>query len=176
MLDEFLARVSSRGRNHAIGWLGRIMHPANHLGLAEEIPEHRERLTELWDRRLAATDDGDEELQEFGWWYASGIFDSAADLDRLARTVNKAGGHLGNLRAVLVRAADAAPNAPAAATELAESLMTANVSDRLRVAPDMVPLLRALLAHPQTRDTARQIINELGEAGFLGAGHLLEEE
>lgn len=176
MLAEFLARSSSRTRRHVIGWLGRVMHPSNHLGLAPEMPEHRGRLTALWEQRLEATSDGDAELQEFGWWYASGIFDSAADVDRLVLTANKARRHLGNMRAVLVRAADAAPTAPSSAAELAESLMKADLSERLRVAPDMIPLLRSLLADDQTRDRARTVINELGEAGFHGAGSLLEEE
>jgi hypothetical protein len=173
LLDEFFKHAPSEARKRLIGWIGRVSNPANHEGLAPQMRQRREQLTQLWDKRLEAVDDGDGELPELGWWYASGIFDSPEDLERLVTTVKRASGEIEHIRAVLRQAAAVAPLAPGAGAELAEILVAAGLRERLNVANAMLPLLQALLATDQARDRARAVIDELGEIGFLGAGTLI---
>ncbi|MCW2995583.1 MAG: hypothetical protein JWQ18_3078, partial [Conexibacter sp.] len=169
LLDRFFAVASATARARLVGWIGRVAHKQNAEGLAPELHARRDFLAALWEQRLSAAAEGDEELAQFGWWYAAGLFDRGEDLERLVRTVCESGGEIEHVRQVLCVTARVAPLAPASAADLAEALVGQGLENRLYVARSMVPLLEALVNVDLTRERALAVIDELGEQGFVGA-------
>jgi hypothetical protein len=69
LVATFFEASKAKLRGHAIEWVGRIL-------CEQEAPQDdvRHRLKLLWEWRIQ-NEIGKEELQSFGWWFASGYFD-----------------------------------------------------------------------------------------------------
>ncbi len=147
LLDEFFDRADDELASDVMEFVGRALHNTE----GEVADSIRERIQELWDRRLAVAEaDGDAhklEARAFGMSFASAKLDHEWALPRLERAVSIAGApHLGHW--VAERLVEVAASEPAAVTRIFVSM----------------------LAHPENewdhfgwRDEARAIVSRVAE-------------
>jgi hypothetical protein len=91
ILKQFFAKAAGNLRRHSLSFIGRSL-----LNTKEEVPAAvLERLKALWISRLQAiTSSGSSNLEEFssfGWWFASGKFESNWGLEQLLSVLQSAG-------------------------------------------------------------------------------------
>src|SRR5439155_24300958 len=110
LVDLFFARASPAHRTHSVRSLGITLRRG-------VLDEQRDRARQLWGRRLDALADGDPELQEYGWWFSAQAANENA-LDLLARTLEKSGGNIDNMKEVLETVAPLSEAHPAIAIRI----------------------------------------------------------
>lgn len=170
-LASFFAHAEVETRVTVLGSVGR-----NLMARGEEergakphvAPEVLTRLQELWDSRLQAAGRDKRESEAFGWWFATGAFDTEWSWKRLVAAVMDAGrvdGQLFLARRLAVASADS----PRDAVFVLETLISNTAKPwtifELKDAIGAV-LVAALGADEGTKETAIRLINRLGERGF----------
>lgn len=117
-------------------------------------------------------------LSSLGLWIASGRFDPAWTVDRLQRLLAFAGAAEPSFE-VMDCLVEMSRSHPTEAFGALRTWLNTNRSDRsvLIGGPDepAIAILRAALDQPSTEDDARSFIHQLGAAGHLGFGRLLDE-
>jgi hypothetical protein len=111
ILARFFEKAPGAVRGHGLSFIGRSL-----LSMKEEIPATAlERLKRLWEWRLdtatSAASSNNEELPFFGWWFASGKFDSNWGLKQLFLVFQNAG-HTEADHQVINRLRDLTPQFP----------------------------------------------------------------
>lgn len=111
ILARFFEKAPSAVRGHSLSFIGRSL-----LSMKEDIPATvLGRLKRLWEWRLdmatSAASSSKEELTSFGWWFASGKFDSNWGLKQLVLVLQSAG-HTEGGHQVIDRLKDLAPQSP----------------------------------------------------------------
>jgi hypothetical protein len=114
----YMTKASPKLRGDALGFIGRSL-----MNSQEPVPAAvLNRLCAFWEGRLATaseySDPGQfaDELNNFGFWFASGKFDDEWSLHQL-KTVMNLGIHPTPAFAVIKRLAQMAPRTPATAVE-----------------------------------------------------------
>jgi hypothetical protein len=123
IVDDFFNRADDDLASEVMQLVGRAL--GNAVG---DVPERiRNRIQELWDRRLAvATEDADRhklEARAFGASFASSKLDESWALETLERAVELAGAPRPGLM-VVQRLVDVAATEPAAATGILATMLT----------------------------------------------------
>ncbi len=176
LLDELIAVGTDTDRARVMATLGRALHtdsPGNYQPSEQDLERHRA----LWDSRL--TDNpGPLELREFGWWWTSGQFRGAHDLERLTTTFQAASGQLGDMRDGLALARELLcenPTLAAPIIDLLEVLAQARTAQSQYLAPDLLSkLLGPALERSDLRDRAIVLVHQFGEQGYLTLRALLD--
>ncbi len=85
VVHAFFAAADPKLRGHALEWVGRT------LGQIEEplLPPTEQRLKALWESRASLTQTAADELQAFGWWFASNRFDPGWSLQMLEQVLSR---------------------------------------------------------------------------------------
>lgn len=176
LLDELLAVGIDGDRARVMATLGRALHaegPGDYQPGAEDLERHRA----LWDSRLAGSP-GPLELSEFGWWWSSGRFRRADDLERMTATLAASGGRIGNVRDALALVRDRLSEDPALAApvvDLLEALAQARTAQSQYLTPKLLSdLLHPALEEGDLRDRAVALVHQFGEQGYLTLRALLD--
>jgi hypothetical protein len=177
LLDAFLSQGEDGDRARLVGTLGRALRPGGE-GDYEPDAADLERHRELWSARLAVEDLGVAEAEEFGWFWTSGRFETAEDVERLALTLQRAGGKLEDARAAIRLLAerlghDAALAAPAMAVLEAIAEARSAGPQHLQVA-HLQSILEVGLRESISTERARALIHSYGEQGFIQLRALLD--
>jgi hypothetical protein len=169
LVDLFFERASPAHRTHSIRNLGITLRRG-------VLDEQRGRARQLWRRRLDALADGDPELQEYGWWFSAQPADEDA-LDLLARTLEKSGGSIDNMKEILEAVAPLTEAHPAIAIRTLDLMVAGSEWHMLDYARDDIRrVLEGVFTggEPAQKDAARNLIHSLGEKGVHGMQDLLD--
>jgi hypothetical protein len=181
-LWHFFARAPVTARAHVIGTIGHDLRTGGSQSDADVIG----RLRGLWDFRLnmaSATPDRpaiEQELAQFGSWFASGLFEAEWSLDAFQRTLQLTGGRVSAWKGVIERLALLAPGNPRAAI-VCLTKMADRDSEGWEVdghAEEIHTALRAVLSSNdgEARGMAQDLINSLGARGFHHFRGLLQQD
>jgi hypothetical protein len=169
LVDLFFERASPPHRTHCIRNLGITLRRG-------VLDEQRGSARQLWGRRLDALADGDPELQEYGWWFSAQPADEDA-LDLLARTLEKSGGSIDNMKEVLAAVAPLSEAHPDSAIRVLDLMVAGSEWHMLDYARDDIRrVLEGVFAGGESaqRGAARNFIHSLGEKGVHGMQDLLD--
>jgi len=176
LLELFYERASLVRRAEAIESIG--------IGLSdgdELSDEQQGRLRALWERRLEAVresdeDDAGEELRGFAWWFASGKFDPAWSLEQLAAIVD-AGGRIHPDHLVAEQLAALRNEHLLAVLHAVDLLIEAGTRPWFVLgARDEIEAILAsgLAASGESGERARDIVNKLVAGGHVDYERLLQ--
>lgn len=174
LLARFNAKAGSGVRRDAIEFLGRSLREVE----GDVEPEVRERLVRLWERRAeAARGSGDtQELETFGWWFASGKLDEAWAVRELLNTL-RITKRIDPDFLVLERLSDLAPRMPQEAVECLRHMVEGarELWELHAWREEMEKTLRAVLRSGDAAAdaAARELVNVLAARGHLGFRDLL---
>ncbi len=93
IFDQFWEKADPELRGDAVEYVGRSLYDYKQTVL----PEILDRLKLFWEERLAAAKESAEhdkykyEMREFGWWFASGVYDDCWALAQLIEAIRIAG-------------------------------------------------------------------------------------
>jgi hypothetical protein len=170
VVNQFFSHASTGHRTHAI----------RHLGLAfrngELTDQHRERLADLWHRRLEHLADRDPELAEYGWWFSSQQLGRDRALTLLVTTLEKSGGVIDNIKEVVEALVPVAGTSQEGALRSLESLIEGTEWHLLHYARDPIRNVLKTVFTTGTeshKEQARRLIHNLGERGVHGMQDLL---
>lgn len=173
---EYLSLAPDTDRARLIGFLGRALRPGTPNGYepsAEALDRHRG----LWKERLGAQP-GSLELGEFGWWWSSGRLTGPGDVERLALTLERAGGRLGDIRRGLDLLATLVANDPdlrEPALEVLAALAESRTAMPQNIKADSIAaLLEVGLADEGLRERSAELVHRFGEQGYLTLRSLLD--
>ncbi len=163
IVSQFFSRAGDSLREHTIAFVGRSLNPA------EVSPEILNRLTLLWDYRLAnaPSPDHTKEMAAFGWWFISGCFEDNWALEHLHKSLQLSKGDMEpklNTLDRLSRLADKHPDLVIACTEL---IISADYENVILWVQELTQILSVALksGSPTASKTAENIINKLGTRG-----------
>ena len=180
-LWHFFGRAPATPRADVIGTIGHDLRSASAQFDADTIS----RLRALWESRLNAASAAhdavalEEELAQFGSWFASGLFDAEWSLQAFERTLDLASGRVIYWKGVCQRLDPLASGYPrtvvACLTRMAD-----RDSEGWQVdghAEEIRTVLRAVLSSNdgEARKMARDLINSLGARGFHHFQDLLQQ-
>jgi hypothetical protein len=155
--------------------VGLRTHAIRHLGLSlariEVTDEQRERLEQLWRGRLEQLNDGDVELREYGWWFASRKLPDDEALELLVSTLEKSGGLIENVKEVLEALVSLAAANPAAANRTLELIIDGCEWYLLDYSREPIRAIIEAVLEARDEDatqTAHSLIDSLGERGIHG--------
>jgi hypothetical protein len=184
LLDQFFASADDGLRAHAIGFVGRSLLESAHDddgAPPSEIPaEILDRLMGLWEARAGAMDEiangSTKELSEFGWWFASGVFEETWATNHLIQSLRR-GGNMEAGQLVLERLVVVSQRQPLLAMQALQLLIRSD-KEGWHVLPwegEIEGVLTVAMAGdlPQARDLAIDVIHELGARGCRGYRRLL---
>jgi hypothetical protein len=156
---------------HALREVGQSLRSAD-----EVVPEIIKRLQAMWQMlfELGKKDQHIETLKSFGWWFASGKFDTSWSVEMLLLVIDLCG-EIDADFAIAERLAAAALEQPVAALDGLRALIRASRPgwSLLGWKDSAKTVLKAALGAVETRDTARATINELGAMGNIEFRELL---
>lgn len=173
---EYLEMAPDADRAQVVGLLGRALRPGTPNGYepsAEDLNRHRE----LWEERLRGQA-GPLELQEFGWWWTSGRLTRPEDLGRLAVTLERTEGRVGDIRRgfdLLAREVVADPALLEPALDLLDALAQSRAAMAQNIKPGAIAaVLETALADQERREQAADLVHRFGEQGYLTLRSLLD--
>lgn len=177
ILVNFYARTPVAPRKSLVDFLGLCLTRVSSLPVGSEggvTDEALEKLVFLMGQRLscdAAAVELSEELEGFGEWFASGLFDGSWSLGGMT-TVAAIGGKVGRPDLVRKQLAELYPAHPQAVLELCEALLdgrSATVIFRGR-RPEIAALLDAAEAHNDDTiaSAGRRLRSRLVAHGYIG--------
>jgi hypothetical protein len=172
LLQRFFQKAPAKSRAHAIWFIGRTLYD-------EKIvqPKIIEHMKQLWNWRISRTQPkGDEELIQFGYWFASGKFDpkwSMPNLIEVLRLRRKAEpDHL-----VVEQLAKTAKAMPLESVQALEMLIEGDRDGWSIYGWQEYPrdILKTALQsdNDEAREESRRVINLLGSRGQYGYRDLL---
>lgn len=180
--DELLERFYSKSPDHlcahALDFVGRSLHKTE-----EEVsPEILDRLQRLWEHRFKTIkndkipDSHTAELSAFGWWFASGKFDDNWSIKQLEEILEITG-QIGREHWVFDRLEVLAPKLPNSVVKCLRIIIEGEEEDlhiysrenQIRI------ILTAVIksGDGSAKETAKQLIHQLGTRGFLKFRDLL---
>jgi len=177
-LRSFWKKAWKELRGHAFDFIGRILY-----NTTDELPsEIVDRFKLLFQERLKQAKESEaketfsDEVKAFGWWFASGAFDSEWAFEHLAEVLKLFGkveaGHL-----VVKRLSSLAQEFPLKAVSILGALIEGDEKGwGIHVYRDDAKIvLQTALASPDdsARRAASKLINQLGARGHLHFGELL---
>lgn len=173
---QYMSLVPDADRARVIGFLGRALRPGTPNGY-EPSAENLDRHRGLWEERLGAQP-GPLELGEFGWWWSSGRLTGPEDVGRLALTLERAGGRLGDIRRgldLLVSLVAEDPDLREPALEVLAALAESRTAMPQNMKADSIAaVLEAGLADEGQRERAADLVHRFGEQGYLTLRSLLD--
>jgi hypothetical protein len=176
LLELFYERASLVRRTEAVESVGFGLSDGDELN-----DEQQGRLRALWERRLEAVRESDEEnageeLRGFAWWFASGKFDPAWSLEQLAAIV-EAGGRIHPDYAVAEQLAALRDDHLPAVLRALDLLIDAGTRPWFVLgARDEIEAILAsgLAANGEADERARDIVNKLVAGGHVDYERLLQ--
>jgi hypothetical protein len=179
LLHQFYRKAPAAIRGLVLEFVGRSLKNS-----PNQIPSGiLERLKQLWDWRLSEAKKADatagvgEELQKFGWWFASAKFDDEWSIIQLTEVL-KVSGTVEPYHLVTERLAGMAENTLGPALECLDLLIRNDKEGwRVSVYRNHVRtiLAAALLSKvPSVSQMAVNLVNYLGELGYFDFGDLLK--
>jgi hypothetical protein len=176
LLELFYERASLVRRAAAIESVGFGLSDSDEL-----TAEQQGRLRALWERRLEAVRESDEEnageeLRGFTWWFASGKFDPAWSLEQLAAIVD-AGGRIHPDHLVAEQLAALRDDHLPAVLHALDLLIDAGTRPWFVLgARDEIEAILAsgLAANGESSERARDIVNKLVAGGHVDYERLLQ--
>lgn len=178
LLPTFYNRAPDTLRAHALGFLGRNLHRISSAIPADTL----ERLQLLWESRLRAAqqhpNSHQEEVAEFGWWFASEKFDTFWAIAQLKEAL-KLTAEIKPYNSTLDRLAALTSERPLDTVECLQ-LIIKGAKEGWRIGAYREAkrnILRAAL-HSQdheARQVAENLINRLGAQGYWDFRDLLQE-
>jgi hypothetical protein len=189
LIEYFFLHADARRRSHAIQHIGYSLLHAK----TEVDPNAVARLKELWNYRLPmlleALEEGAverpsilradarAELREFGWWFASGVFEPSWDLEKLELAL-KACGNVQVDHAVAERLAELAPAEPFRTASCVRAVDFTGGDEPWsvnswidRVRDILRPALES--ADPRSVEVGRDAVNRIVAAGYTQFRDLL---
>ena len=176
MLQEFFDHAPQKARAYALEFVGRNLW----RNPAPLLEDQADRLRDLWKRRMEAFESdkeaGREEMQAFGWWFASSGKLADDWLIRELLRLLEIGAPVEADHLVLERLASLAPDNPYEAVHAARLM--------IRLKPETHFLLTtnehlrrivsaALIAEmPEARTEAKDLLNDLAAKGYRGLDDL----
>jgi hypothetical protein len=177
LLPSFLAHGTDEDKARLIGTLGRALR-GSEPGSYQPDEAALERHRELWSARLGAEDLGTKEAEEFGWFFTSGRLTRSEDVERLARTLERTGGRVQDVRgalSLLARLVCEDPTLAESAMSVLEALAAAaSAGPQYIRAAHLQSILREGLRGEDTSERARALIHAFGEQGFVALRALLD--
>jgi hypothetical protein len=178
IIKSFYFHSSLELRRHALNFVGRSLN--NTQG---SIPiTVAERLKQLWRKRLQAVSQtvqvGVEELEEYGWWFASGKLDDEWSISQLLEALKLAKqvvpDHL-----VIERLVEVAEAFPVQCIEALELMVKGDTKGWAILgweekAKDVIRTARKS-GNSNARQEAEELVNFIGSRGFFDFGKLLNE-
>jgi hypothetical protein len=175
LFEAFMSRASVSLRKHMLQSAGHAMQTLE----GEPRKGAIERSMRLWESRRAAVESGrsvPQELEPFGWWFASARLSQSWALEQLGFVISKGvlpePDHL-----VVERLAKIANTEPLPAV-VSLRRMIRNVRERWTVYSWQDPARQIAAAglksaDPHTQDQSRLLVNELGAQGLTSLRDLL---
>lgn len=173
---KFFRDASAAQRGQAVSFAGRAYVLRDPPKFGEKAPEI-DRLREFWNWRLVASNDP-EELREFGWWAAEGVFDDQWMLERLIETMRRAGFSNGAGVHVLGALAGLATAYPGLCAEALLLIVKWRETDRWLLGLGETVETVVTAAHSSdvegVRELAIKLVDELTKLGFERYRGILE--
>ena len=166
---EFFSVASPKLRSHALSTIGRWF--SQDPGLPEEMVP---RTVELWESRFPEKDT--DELQAFGWTFASGAFDADWSIAKLVEILREQIMPEPNHR-VAQRLASMAEEYPESCL-MALDLMFEYAPDPWSPTlwePSARYVLEVALSRTRIRTAAENLVHKLGAAGYASYDELLQD-
>jgi hypothetical protein len=178
VIARFFLRASDRLRAHALSFVGRSLGDEKGSEIREAVLD---RFRNLWKWRLEGEEPDSgrtRELLAYGWWFASGAFDTEWAAAQLVDVYERTGTAPADYW-VLVRLAKVAHTIPRQAAELLRA-MAKDPSDSLQFSACRAEVAKALTpalegSDPDARAIATEVINRLASKGASEFGSLLGE-
>ncbi len=167
-VSEFFDKLAPFLRAYAISFIGTSLQKVPPDKVTHET---RKRLRDLWEMRVERAKSGDsEELEAFGFWAASEVFDASWMLGQLKKTLERTGGSIGVGYQVLAKVALMAGEYPNEAVELLNLMVRFDTTGMAiyRWKEDARSLLQTVIDgnDEEAIRVARAVINYLGSIGF----------
>lgn len=179
LLNHFFTKASTALRRQAIWFVGRSLYD-DHVAIEIEIIQ---RLKQLWEWRFAIVSAAGnqaqqtDELEPFGWWFASRKFDdewSITQLLQVVQTVQK----IDPSHRVFERLAQVAPAYPLKSLNCLELLVkrARHTWDIFGWEDHVRTILEAVLksSDAEAQEAAIDLVHQLGAMGHLGFRDLLD--
>jgi hypothetical protein len=177
VLDAFYSRADGKLRGQALNFVGVSLRSSKER-MPDEVVHRLRRLLE--DRVEAAkrqTVGVAEELQEYGWWFASGKFDDEWSINRLLDVLRLAG-RVAPDHLVVERLADLSPAMPLQCIRALWMIVETDTKGwgvmGWRDKAKEIIRTALLSGNAETREKAQELVNLLGSRGHFDFGELLK--